>query len=213
LKSVEEHLVKTKENMVLLLTTPFNHSNLDPGYIKGYPPGVRENGGQYTHGSQWVPMAFARSGEGSKAVSLLQMMHPSAHTSTIEKCSHYKVEPYILVADIYDLEGQIGRGGWSWYTGSAGWLYRIWLEEVLGFKLRGTVLKLDCCIPKEWDGFKISYRYRTSVYEINVINPEHVEKGKVKLKLDGVELELPELNLVDDGKTHLVEVVIMSATG
>lgn len=203
LKSVEEHLVKVKEKMVLLLTTPFDHSNLDPGYIKGYPPGVRENGGQYTHGSQWTPMAFARRGEGGKAVALLQMMHPSDHTKTVEECSHYKVEPYVIVADIYDLAGQVGRGGWSWYTGSAGWLYRIWLEEILGFKLRGNILKFESRIPKEWNGIKITYHFKKTPYEITINHGS--DPG---IKVDGNILSEKEIILIDDGKAHNIEITL-----
>lgn len=209
LNSAEEYLVKTESNIVLLLTPPFDKSPLDPGYIKGYPPGVRENGGQYTHGSQWLAMAFARMGDGNKAVELLHMMNPITHTPTVEACDHYKVEPYVIVADIYDLQGQVGRGGWTWYTGSAGWLYRIWLEEILGFKLRGQKLKIECAIPREWDGFKVIYRYQTSTYNVNVTNPNHVSGGKTQITLDGEVLSSEEIPLINDGKNHIVDIVIV----
>jgi cellobiose phosphorylase len=208
LSSAEEYLVKAKDNMVLLLTPPFDKMPLDPGYIKGYPPGVRENGGQYTHGSSWLALAFARIGNGNKAVDLLKMLSPTLHTSSIEANELYKVEPYVIVADIYDLENRVGRGGWSWYTGSASWIYRVWLEEVLGFKLRDQMLSLNCCIPKEWDQFKIWYRYKSSHYEISVTNPHHVNRGNPSITLDGVLLASQEIPLVDDGAQHTVSIVI-----
>jgi cyclic beta-1,2-glucan synthetase len=208
LNSAEKYLVKTKENLVLLLTPPFDKTPLDPGYIKGYPPGVRENGGQYTHGSLWLAMAFARSGKGDKAVELLRMMSPTVHTQTPEANALYKVEPYVMAGDIYDLKTQVGRGGWTWYTGSAAWVYRIWLEEVLGFKLRGQTLLFNCAIPKEWDGFKLHYRYKTSTYDIAVTNPHHISCGTPFIKLDGVSLLSPEIPLSPDGERHIVEIVI-----
>lgn len=208
LKSLEEHLVKQDDRLVLLLTPPFDKSNLDPGYIKGYPPGVRENGGQYTHGSLWVPMAFARKGEGDKAVHLLWMMHPMSHAANLEEAWKYKVEPYALAADIYALPGQVGRGGWTWYTGSAGWMYRIWLEEIIGFCVRGTVLTLRPVLPKGWDRVKVDYRYLRSTYEIVIENPEHKGCGSVRVELDGVHLASGEVVLVDDGGHHAVRVVI-----
>src|SRR5262249_41956413 len=158
--------------LILLLTPPFDKAPFDPGYIKGYPPGVRENGGQYTHGSLWVPMAFARLGEGDKAVDLLRMMHPYTHSQNPEQVQRYKTEPYVLAGDVYALPGQIGRGGWSWYSGSAGWMYRIWLEEILGFTLRGDLLSLNPTLPTYWDKVKITYQYQTARYEITIENPK-----------------------------------------
>lgn len=210
LKSAEAHLVKAKEHLVLLLTTPFDKTTLNPGYIKGYPPGVRENGGQYTHGSSWLAMAFARMGDGNKAVDLLKMMSPTLHTPNSEANALYKVEPYVLAGDVYDLPTKIGMGGWTWYTGSAGWIYRIWLEEVLGFHLRGQTLQIQCTIPKEWDGFEIHYRYKTATYHISVKNPEHVSCGASKVTLDDNALPTADIPLIDDGKEHFV-VIVLSA--
>lgn len=210
LKSAEEYLVKIKNNMVLLLTPPFDKTPLDPGYIKGYPPGVRENGGQYTHGSSWLAMAFARMGDGNKAADLLRMISPTSHTSTTETTELYAVEPYIVAADIYDLKNRVGRGGWTWYTGSASWVYRIWLEEVLGFRLRGQKLSFNCAIPKEWEEFKIDYRYKSSHYTIHVKNPHHLSKGKPSITLDGILLETEEISLVDDGVHHLAEIILLT---
>ena len=211
LKSAEEHLVKSAEKIVLLLTPPFDKTPHDPGYIKGYPPGVRENGGQYTHGSTWLALAYARIGEGKKAVELLRMLAPTPHTPTVEEANRYKVEPYVVAADIYALPSQLGRGGWTWYTGSAGWLYRVWLEEVLGFTLRGQMLSIKPVIPKEWEGYKIHYRYKSTQYEIRVSNPQHLSRGVARVKMDGVLLASDEISLVDDGKSHLVEAEIQIA--
>ncbi len=208
LNSAQEYLVKVASQIVLLLTPPFDKTLLDPGYIKAYPPGVRENGGQYTHGSSWLALAWARMGDGDKAADLLRMLSPTVHTSTEEKSALYKVEPYVVVADIYNLQGQVGRGGWTWYTGSAGWIYRIWLEEILGFTLRDQTLSFNCVIPKEWEGFKLRYRYKTSYYEITVKNPERISRGHSHVTLDGVLLPSPAIELRDDGLQHTVEVVL-----
>lgn len=205
LQSAEKNLVKG--NVVLLLTPPFDKTPHDPGYIKGYPPGVRENGGQYTHGSMWLAMAFARKGDGNKAAHLLNLMNPIFHTITPEANQLYKVEPYVLAGDVYDLEGQVGRGGWSWYTGSAGWMYRIWLEEALGFQLRGNILHINCSIPTDWAGFKIHYRFQDTHYEITLTNPHHLSTGSSKITLDGAEVSV--IHLVNDGVRHVVEIVLL----
>lgn len=208
LASVEEKLVLQNEALVLLLTPPFDKSNQDPGYIKGYPPGVRENGGQYTHGSLWVPMALARQGKGDKAIALLKMMHPVWHSQNLEALNIYKIEPYAIAADIYSLAGHVGRGGWTWYTGSAGWMYRIWLEEIIGFKLRGNILTLKPVIATAWERVKLSYCHKNSVYEITIENPKHINRGSAVVELDGHVVEKGEIVLVEDGKTHLVRVVL-----
>lgn len=202
LRSADEQLVKVKEHLVLLLTPPFDKTPEDPGYIKAYPPGVRENGGQYTHGSSWLAMAFARSGEGNKAAELLRMLTPTLHTTTPEANALYRLEPYVIAADVYSLKNQEGRGGWSWYTGSSGWIYRIWLEEVLGFTLRGQTLTLHPVIPTEWEQYKIHYRYKTARYSITVKN----HTGKSEMLVDGVLAS--EIQLKDDGKEHVVELYL-----
>lgn len=206
LRAVEEYLIRKDEQMVLLFTPPFDKTPHDPGYIKGYPPGVRENGGQYTHGSLWVPMAFARRGEGDKAVAILRMMNPIEHARTPEDTWRYKVEPYVVAADIYALENHMGRGGWTWYTGSAGWMYRIWLEEIFGFRLRGRELTIDPCIASHWHGFTLRYRYQKSSYEIVVENPEQVCCGVCHMEVDGAPLPGQTLTLQDDGEHHFVRV-------
>lgn len=213
LQSAYQRLVKVNERVVLLLTPPFDKTIEDPGYIKGYPPGVRENGGQYTHGCLWLAMAYARRGEGNRAVELLRMMHPHSHTANEEETARYKIEPYVTAGDVYDLAGQVGRGGWSWYTGSAAWLYRIWVEEILGFKLRGNKFHLDCCIPYEWNGFKMRYRYKSSVYEITVENPHHLSKGRLVVVLDNNVWNERDIPLQDDGGVHTVVVTMKQLTG
>lgn len=203
-KALEEYLIKNQEKIVLLLTPPFDKTDKDPGYIKGYPPGVRENGGQYTHGSLWVPLAYAMLGDGTKAVELIKMMHPIAHSSSKNEMMHFKVEPYVLAADIYSLPGQVGRGGWTWYTGSAGWMYRILLEEIFGFKLRGDKLTIRPVLPKDWDKIVLHYQYHTSRYDIHIDNSPAINPHEVLVELDGVAQEREEISLVNDGKVHQV---------
>ncbi|HEV2472704.1 MAG TPA: glycosyl hydrolase family 65 protein, partial [Chthonomonadales bacterium] len=197
--SVEDHLVCEAAQLVLLFTPPFDRSQHDPGYIKGYLPGVRENGGQYTHGSLWVPMAYARLGDGASAVKLLRMMNSVEHSRTPDDVERFKVEPYVSVGDVYSLAGKVGRGGWTWYSGSAGWMYRIWLEEVLGFQLRGERLTISPVLPPDWPGFAIRFRYRKSSYVIRV---EQASDGSPLARLDGAALPSPSIRLVDDGAEH-----------
>ncbi len=190
--AVEEYLVREKEKLVLLFTPPFEHSTPHPGYIMGYPPGVRENGGQYTHAALWVAMAFARLKDGGRAVKLLQMLNPIEHARTAEECAVYRTEPYVVAADVYSLAGQEGRGGWTWYTGSAAWMYRVWLEEVLGFKLRGGRLRMEPVIPADWPGFEMTFRFGRTEYQIVVKNAG--------------ERTTEEIVLVDDGRKRVIQV-------
>jgi cellobiose phosphorylase len=206
MKSVQERLVRKEDKLVLLFTPPFDKTPHDPGYIKGYPPGVRENGGQYTHGSLWVPLALARMGKGDDAVEILRMMNPAEHARTPEEVARFKTEPYVAAADIYALQGHVGRGGWTWYTGSAGWMYRVWLEEIVGFHLRGDKLTISPCIASTWEGFTLHYRYRTAEYEIAVENPKHVCRGVELVEVDGSEIADKIVSLVDDGAPHKVRV-------
>ena len=194
--------------MVLLFTPAFDKTPHDPGYIKGYVPGVRENGGQYTHGSLWVPFAYAQMGEGDKACHLLRLMNPVEHARVPESVERYKVEPYVVVADVYNLQGQEGRGGWSWYTGSAGWMYRAWLEAALGFQKRGATLTLNPSIPRAWDGFTLTYRYGRAEYSIRIENPQHVEHGVAYVELDGKRLPDGIIPLIDEEQTHQARVLL-----
>jgi cyclic beta-1,2-glucan synthetase len=178
----------------------------DPGYIKGYLPGVRENGAQYTHAALWSVLATALQGNGDRAFELFQLLNPLTHARTPEEVATYKVEPYVVAADVYTAEHHLGRGGWTWYTGSASWMYRVALEAILGFHKEGDTLTLDPRIPKAWDGFTIEYRHGGTVYAINVKNPSHVTRGVRAVRLDGAALEGGKIPLVDDGRRREVDV-------
>ena len=208
--AVEEYLVRRDQELILLFTPPFDHAPLDPGYIKGYPPGIRENGGQYTHAAIWAVMAFAALGDGDKANELFSILNPINRTSTRAGVHRYKVEPYVAVADVYAEYPHVGRGGWSWYTGSAGWMYRAGLEWLLGFRLRGAVLHLDPCIPRAWRRFDITFRYHASRYEIEVLNPSGATRGISTIDVDGIRQSAAggRVPLTSDGATHRVRVVL-----
>ena len=170
---------------MLLFEPPFDTSEPSPGYIKGYPPGVRENGGQYTHAALWMAMAMARKGDGERAVQLLRMLNPIEHARDAAAVWHYGVEPYVVAADVYRLPGRIGQGGWSWYTGSAAWMYRAWVEEVLGLQVRGEQMRMNPVIPAAWQGFSLRYRHGETVYAIQVENPHGCERGVAWVEMDG----------------------------
>ena len=210
LQAVDEHLVRAADGLVLLFAPPFDKSAVDPGYVKDYPPGVRENGGQYTHAALWVAMALARRGEGDRAVAILRLLNPVEHARTPEAVERYKVEPYVVAADVYSLAGRVGQGGWTWYTGSAGWMYRVWLEEVLGFNLRGNALRLDPVIPAEWPGFTLRYQFQSARYEICVENPDHIGRGVAWVEVDGRRQPGQAVTLIDDGGNHSVVVRLAS---
>jgi cyclic beta-1,2-glucan synthetase len=185
LESAWQHLVHEDEGLVLLFTPPFDKAEPSPGYIKGYPPGVRENGGQYTHAALWFAMAMARQGDGERAVKMLRMLNPIERARDPETVWRYGVEPYVIAADVYRLPGRIGQGGWSWYTGSAAWMYRAWIEEVLGLKIRGTQMQVSPVIPGYWEGFSLRYRHGEAIYEIKVENPHGIKQGVLWVELDG----------------------------
>jgi cyclic beta-1,2-glucan synthetase len=208
--AVEEYLIHRGDGLVLLFTPPFDRSDVDPGYIKGYLPGIRENGGQYTHGAIWSALAFAALGEGDKAGELFSILNPINHASTRAGVHRYKVEPYVMPADVYAEPPHVGRGGWTWYTGSAGWMYQAGVEAILGFRLRGTTLVIDPCIPRAWPGYALDFRYHSARYEVVVENPQGVSRGVVSAELDGRALEpgAAAIPLVDDGETHQVRVVL-----
>jgi cyclic beta-1,2-glucan synthetase len=201
--------VQRGDGLVLLFTPPFDQSAVDPGYIKGYPPGIRENGGQYTHAALWAVLAFAALGDGDKAGELFAILNPINHTSTRAGVHRYKVEPYVAAADVYAAPPHVGRGGWTWYTGSAGWMYRAGIEWILGFRLRGRSLYLDPCIPRAWRGFELSFRYHSARYEIHVENPRGVTRGVSAVTLDQQTLQDgAAIALVDDGGTHEIRLVL-----
>jgi len=206
--AVAQQLIRDDESLILLFTPPFDRTGLDPGYIKGYPPGIRENGGQYTHAAAWVVMAFAALGEGDKAAELFSMLNPINRSNTRAEVQRYKVEPYVTAADVYSVAPHVGRGGWTWYTGSAAWMYRAGLEALLGFRLQGTLLRLDPCIPKTWPAFSIVFNYRTARYHISIENPRAVSSGVASIELDGNKLHRCErtIALRDDGLDHSIRV-------
>jgi cellobiose phosphorylase len=194
--------------MILLFTPPFDKSEHDPGYIKGYLPGVRENGGQYTHAAIWVAWAYVLLGQGDRAVELFSYLNPISHSDTFEKAGLYKVEPYVISADVYSAASQAGKGGWTWYTGSAGWMYRLGIEAILGFTRVGETLKISPCIPRNWPGFTINYRFGNSNYKIIVENPSGICRGVHQAFLD--EKQLPDclILLTDDGLPHQVRIIM-----
>ena len=208
--AVNTQLVSRSDGLVKLFTPAFDHSRHDPGYIKAYPPGLRENGGQYTHAAMWTTLAFALMGDGDRAGELFSLLNPINHGSTRAGIHRYKVEPYVVCADVYSAESHVGRGGWTWYTGSAGWMYRTGIEGILGFNLRGEKLSIDPCIPRGWPGFEITYKRGSSRYHIAVENPAGVCRGIVRASLDDREISRTQcdIELVDDGTYHYARITL-----
>ena len=209
MQSLREHLVRPEAGLIVLLTPPFDRTIQDPGYIKGYLPGVRENGAQYTHAALWAVLATALQGDGDGAFDLFQMINPLTHGATPEGVATYKVEPYVVAADVYTAEGQLGRGGWTWYTGSASWMYRVGLEAILGLQKRGNTLTIEPRVPAPWAEFSIDYRFGGSLYRIIVREPGRIPAGAVEIVMDGERLEGVEIPLRDDGGQH--EVIVRPA--
>jgi cyclic beta-1,2-glucan synthetase len=207
MQAVDSRLVDRENRLVKLLAPPFDTSQQDPGYIKGYPPGVRENGGQYTHGAAWAAMAFAGLGDTRRAWELLNMLNPLHHGSSPESIALYKVEPYVMASDVYALPPHTGHGGWTWYTGSAGWMYQLIVETLLGLRLRVDQLHVQPCLPADWSSLKLHYRYRETTYHISVLQTP-AAGDKTVVICDGVELRDNAIPLVDDHQEHLVEVRI-----
>ena len=211
LDAVRTHLVRRGPQLLALLTPPFDQSAQDPGYIKGYPPGVRENGGQYTHAAAWIVMAMARRGSGDEAIELFHLINPVNHTRTAADVERYKAEPYVVAGDVYAHPAHAGRGGWSWYTGAAGWMYRAGLESILGLTRRGATFQVDPCIPASWPEYAIVWRFGRSRYEIAVSNPARRCRGIEEAELDGAPVDPRAIPLVDDGATHQLRVVLGDA--
>ncbi|HSW63674.1 MAG TPA: protein ndvB, partial [Dissulfurispiraceae bacterium] len=207
MEAVDKHLVRRDDNLIQLLDPPFDSSDLNPGYIKGYVPGVRENGGQYTHAAIWTAMAFAELGDSRRAWELLAMINPVNHGRTQEEIATYKIEPYVIAADVYAVSPHTGRGGWSWYTGSAGWMYRLIMESLLGLKLETDRLCFMPCIPDEWESFKVHYRYRETIYHITILQLR-AGSDEAGVTVDGIQQHDETILLVDDRKEHSVEVKI-----
>jgi cyclic beta-1,2-glucan synthetase len=210
MQSLNKHLVREDARLLMLLTPPFDRGSHDPGYIQGYLPGVRENGAQYTHAALWAVLATALQGDGNRAMELYQMINPITHAASADDAATYKVEPYVVAADVYTAEGHLGRGGWTWYTGSASWLYRVGLEAILGFTKRGKKLDINPCIPSSWKGFSLDYRFGKTLYRIEISNPSGVESGVSAVTVDGVLAS--SIDLADDGQAHAVRVTMGSVS-
>jgi cyclic beta-1,2-glucan synthetase len=206
--SVRAHLVRRGHRLLALLTPPFDRGAQEPGYIKGYPPGVRENGGQYTHAAVWAVMAMARLGYGDEAVELFHMINPANHTRSVAGVERYKAEPYVLAGDVFAHPSHAGRAGWTWYTGSAGWMYRAGLESILGLKRHGAFFELRPCIPQAWPGFSVAWRFGATRYAIEVVNPERRTRGVALAVLDGKDVDPAAIPLADDGGRHELRVVL-----
>jgi len=210
--AVDKRLVRRDHGLIQLLDPPFDKSALSPGYIKGYVPGVRENGGQYTHAAIWTVMAFAALGDSRRAWELFDMINPLNHGHSEAAIATYKVEPYVVAADVYAVAPHTGRGGWTWYTGSAGWMYRLILESLLGLKLEAGKLRFAPCVPADWKTFKLHYRYRETVYHISVLQT-HAADSITSVTVDGVQQRDDAVPLLDDRLEHAVEVTIRRTPG
>jgi cellobiose phosphorylase len=208
MKSLHQRLVRQHDGLIALFDPPFDKGTLQPGYIKGYVPGIRENGGQYTHAATWVVWATALQGDGDRAVDLWNLINPISHGATRDQIERYKVEPYVVCADVYGAPPHTGRGGWTWYTGSASWLYRVALEAILGFRLQGQTLRFEPCIPPSWSGYELDYSHGSARYRIRFDNSNEVGFGVRSVTLDGAALADGNVPLSDDGLTHDVRVVI-----
>jgi cellobiose phosphorylase len=208
--SVEERLVHLDSKLIQLFDPPFDRGSLQPGYIKGYVPGIRENGGQYTHAATWVVLATALQGRGDRALELWNLINPIYHATTPAEVQHYKVEPYVVCADIYGAPPHTGRGGWTWYTGSAGWLYRAALEAILGIRPSGDVLRVEPCIPSGWPGYEVAYRHGSATYRIQVDSPAGTGRHVRSVLVDGQPVLDGAVPLRDDGCAHDVRVTLGS---
>jgi cyclic beta-1,2-glucan synthetase len=208
MEAVDERLVRRQDGLVLLLAPPFDRTVPSPGYIQGYLPGVRENGGQYTHAALWTVLAFAQLGDGDRAAELFALLNPVNHARTATDVERYRSEPYVVAADVYSVPPHTGRGGWTWYTGSAGWMYRVGMEAILGVTLRRGLLHIDPCIPRGWARYEITYKPSRTTYRIVVENPAGVNRGVQRLEVDGVDRTGHDVAIVDDGAEHTVRVVL-----
>ena len=204
--AVRTALIARESQLLLLLDPPFDRSTQDPGYIKGYPPGVRENGGQYTHAAVWIVMALAKLGGGDEVGEMFHMLNPINHARSAVEVERYKGEPYVMAGDVYGRPPHAGRAGWSWYTGSAAWMYRAAIENILGLRRRGTHFSINPCIPSSWPAYEITWRVETTRYVISVSNPGRLCRGVVESSVDGVGVNPDAIPLVLDGGTHQVRI-------
>jgi len=211
MEALDRRLVNRQVGLVQLFDPPFHHSDLNPGYIKGYVPGVRENGGQYTHAAVWAVMAFAARGEHARAWELFRLINPIHHGDSPAAIATYKVEPYVVAADVYTSAQHLGRGGWTWYTGSAAWMYRLIVESLLGLRLEVDRLFVKPLLPDDWQGFRVRYRHHQTVYVIDVQRGSGAAKSEVRIVCDGAEQHGPAIGLQNDGKEHHVVVEISGA--
>jgi cellobiose phosphorylase len=208
IQSVERWLIDRESQLILLLTPPFDQAEPDPGYIRGYVPGVRENGGQYTHAALWVVLAQALLGHGNAAHELLRYVNPIHRSADRDRVKRYRVEPYAVAADVYSAAGHRGRGGWTWYTGAAGWMYRVSLEHLLGIKREGVWLRIDPCVPADWASYSVRLKIAGAEYRIEVENPERVARGVRLLELDGHVVDSDRVRLAPNSGNHVVRVVL-----
>ena len=208
MESLENHLIDTENGIIKLLDPPFNKTKLEPGYIKAYLPGVRENGGQYTHAAMWAIIAFAKLGFGDKALEYYRMINPIEHTRTKEATIKYKQEPYVIPADIYGANNLAGRAGWTWYTGSSSWFLNAGIENILGLKVENGILKIEPSIPEKWEEYSIKYRYKTSIYNIKIKNPNGKNNGVKEFYLNGSKIEEKQIKLEDNKTINEIEVIL-----
>jgi len=206
MESAHKNLVRKDISIIQLLNPPFDKSDLNPGYIKGYVSGVRENGGQYTHAAIWLVMAFAEMKDHSRTWELLSMINPLNHSKTPEEAAIYKAEPYVAAADVYAAKKHVGRGGWTWYTGSAGWMYQLVLESFLGIRREGNILYIQPCVPVEWKSFVVHYRFEQTMYHITVLQTD--ENSESKINVDGSDQFDGAAHLANDGRDHIVQASI-----
>lgn len=204
--SLDNHLVDRENEIIKLLTPAFEKSDLEPGYIKAYLPGVRENGGQYTHGALWAVWATSLLGYGDKAMEYYRFINPIEHARTKEAAQKYKVEPYVIVADMYGGNNLAGRGGWTWYTGSSSWFNRVGIEAILGLRIEKGYLKIEPCIPKDWKEYSIRYKFKTNIYNIRIKNPNGKNTGVEKFIFNGREIVDKQIKLEDNGKINQIEI-------
>ena len=207
MRALDDYLVRRDDKLVKLFTPPFDVQAPNPGYIRGYTPGVRENGGQYTHAAVWAAMAFAQLGDYRRAWEIFNIINPVNHCKTAVDVALYEVEPYVAAADVYAAPGLVGRGGWTWYTGSAAWMYRLMLESLLGINLENGALRIAPCLPENWDCCTVHYRYRSAVYHIK-ITQEYAGGKNFSITLDGTVQKDLLIPLVDDQLGHEVSVVV-----
>jgi cellobiose phosphorylase len=211
MESAMARLVDRSDQILLLFEPPFDKTERDPGYIKGYVPGIRENGGQYTHAAIWTVWAFAELGEGDRAGGLFSLLNPVCHGGTPETIETYKVEPYVIAADVYGVTPHTGRGGWTWYTGSSGWMYRLGIEAILGLRREGDYLRIDPCIPTDWPGFSATYRANGTVYNIRVENPRQSSRGVASVTLDGEPLPDSRIPLTANDGVFTRQIIVTLA--